>query len=101
MTDCPINCIACPVLKENERLKKGMWIRVIKEAVAWAAILGFILWLFSGCAHIRYGEVEYWRLGKQEVAEVRIIAPDGTTLVLSGLRAGENVKPSIKDLIGE
>ncbi len=56
--------------------------------------------LLCGCAHIRYGEVEYWRLGRQEVAEVRIIAPDGTTLVLSGLRAGENVKPSLADLIG-
>ncbi len=47
-----------------------------------------------GCVHIRYGEVEYLRFGKQEVAEVRIIAPDGTTLVLSGYRGGESVKPS-------
>ena len=99
MTDCPINCIACPVLKENERLKKGMWIRVIKEAVVWAAILVFILWLCTGCAHARYGKVEYWRLGKQEVAELWILAPDGSALILRGYRGGENVKPSIKDLI--
>ncbi len=56
--------------------------------------------LLCGCAHVKCGPCEYWRLGTQEVAEARIIAPDGTTVVLSGLRAGENVKPSLTDLVG-
>ncbi|KKM07441.1 hypothetical protein LCGC14_1733870 [marine sediment metagenome] len=58
--------------------------------------------LLCGCAHVRYGEVEYWRLDKQEVAYLYISEPNGLTLILSGYRGGESVKPSIKDLmIGE
>ncbi len=57
------------------------------------------LLLLCGCAHIKYGEVEYWRLGRQEATEVWILAPDGATLILRGYRGGENIKPSVKDLI--
>ncbi len=55
--------------------------------------------LLCGCAHIRYGEVEYWRLGRQEVAYLYISEPNGLTLILGSHRGGENIKPSVKDLI--
>ncbi len=55
MTKCPINCIDCPVLKENERLKKRRLIRIIKEALIWAAFLAFVLWLCTGCVQSEQG----------------------------------------------
>ncbi len=57
--------------------------------------------LLCGCAHVRYGEVEYWRLGKQEVAYLYISEPNGLTLVLRGHRGGENVKPSVEGVLFE
>ncbi len=64
------------------------------------ALISLVL-MVLGCAHVRCGPCEYWRLGKQEVAEARIIAPDGTTVVLSGLRAGENISPSVEGMLFE
>ena len=59
-----------------------------------------VILMLCGCAHIRYGPVEYWRLGKQEVSYLYISEPNGLTLVLCGHKGGENVKPSLADLIG-
>ena len=57
--------------------------------------------LLCSCAHIKYGQIEYWRLGKQEVAYLRISEPNGLTLVLRGHRGGENVKPSVEGVLFE
>ncbi len=67
------------------------------------AKLALISLLFlAGCAHIKYGPVEYWRLGRQEVAYLRISEPNGLTLILRGYRGGESVRPTVRDLlIGE
>ena len=79
-----------------------------KKVQEWLALglglaLAVILLLFmcTGCAHIRYGEVEYWRLGRQEIEELQIVAPDGTTVILRGCKSGENVKPSVREFFGE
>lgn len=57
--------------------------------------------MLFGCAHVKYGEVEYWRFGKQEVAYLYISEPNGLTLILGGYRGGENVKPSIEGVLFE
>lgn len=66
------------------------------------AKLALISLLFlAGCAHIKYGPVEYWRFGRQEVAYLHISEPNGLTLILRGYRGGENVKPSIEGVLFE
>ena len=60
-----------------------------------------VILMLCGCAHIRYGPVEYWRLGKQEVSYLYISEPNGLTLVLCGHKGGENIKPSIEGVLFE
>lgn len=59
-----------------------------------------ILISLCGCAHIRYGDFEYWRLGKQEIAYLSVRSePNSLGAILMGHRGGENIKPSVKELL--
>ncbi len=60
------------------------------------------LLLVCGCAHLKCGPCEYWRLGKQEIAYLRVVLdPNCPEFELRGHKGGENVKPSVEGVLFE
>ncbi len=55
-----------------------------------------------GCAHVKCGPCEYWRLGKQEITYLRVVLdPNCPEFELRGHRGGENIKPTIGGILFE
>lgn len=66
----------------------------------WILIICLALCL-CGCAHLKYQDVEYWRLGKQEIKELIIVSgPNSLQVILRGHKGGESIKPTVAGLIG-
>ena len=71
----------------------------MKKLIKWIFV-GFILVGLCGCAHIRYGGFEYWRLGKQEITRAAFLSePNRLSAIIEGQKGGEKIVPSIATTI--
>ena len=76
--------------------------RIGKE-LGWISLFLLVIMLvacFSGCTMIKYGELEYWRLGGQEFEDFSATKlDDGSILVEFEHYKGEDIMPTIDAII--
>jgi len=61
-----------------------------------------VLAMLCGCAHLRCGPCEYWRLGKQEITYLHGRSePNCIEFILVKQKGGEHIKPNLKEFVGE